>query len=133
MTSAITSSTTGRSGVSTSRSLGVNDFIQMMVTQLQNQDPLEPMKNDQLLSQMSQIGQLQSSQELQASLKSLVLQNNIGAAGNLIGKVVQGSDALGQDVLGLVTAVRVRDGVVQLELDSGQLVALEDVNTIVPV
>ena len=44
--------------------LKVEDFINMMVTQLQNQDPLEPAKNEQLLSQMSQIGQLQSQQEL---------------------------------------------------------------------
>ena len=41
--------------------LKAEDFIKMMVTQLQNQDPMEPAKNDELLAQMSQIGQLQSS------------------------------------------------------------------------
>ena len=40
--------------------LKTEDFIKMMITQLQNQDPLEPAKNEELLAQMSQIGQLQS-------------------------------------------------------------------------
>src|SRR5438477_13067402 len=55
------------------------DFIKMMITQLQNQDPMEPAKNEELLAQMSQIGQLQSSTDLQTSLKTLVMQNNIGS------------------------------------------------------
>src|SRR5262245_59397869 len=33
--------------------LKAEDFINMMVTQLQNQDPLEPAKNSELLAQMS--------------------------------------------------------------------------------
>ena len=53
----------------------------MMITQLQNQDPLEPAKNQELLAQMSQIGQLQSSTQLQDSLKGLVLQNSLGRRG----------------------------------------------------
>src|SRR5215212_2413336 len=74
------------------------DFIKMMITQLQNQDPTEPVKNEELLAQMSQIGQLESSTQLQTSLKSMVLQNNVGAAGNLIGKMVNGLDAKGAPV-----------------------------------
>src|SRR6266480_3062825 len=95
------------------------DFIKMMITQLQNQDPLQPAKNEELLAQMSQIGQLQSSTELQSSLKSLVLQNNIGAAGNLIGRMVQGLGDTGAQIKGLVNSVKVIDGNVSLELDSG--------------
>ena len=55
--------------------LKTEDFIKMMITQLQNQDPLEPAKNQELLAQMSQIGQLQSANALQDSLKGMVLQN----------------------------------------------------------
>src|SRR4051812_42152152 len=57
-----------------SMDLKAQDFIKMMVTQLQNQDPMEPAKNSELLAQMSQIGQLQSSTSLNESLKSMVLQ-----------------------------------------------------------
>jgi flagellar basal-body rod modification protein FlgD len=111
-------------------SLKAQDFIKMMVTQLQNQDPLEPAKNDQLLAQMSQIGQLQSSTQLQDSLKGLVIQNQIGAAGNLIGKNVQGMDDQNNDVHGVVNSVRVQQDSVYLELDNGKSLSLGKVTNI---
>jgi flagellar basal-body rod modification protein FlgD len=108
------------------------DFIKMMITQLQNQDPMEPAKNDQLLSQMSQISQLQSSTDLTSSLKNMVLQNNIGSAGNLIGKTVQGKDAAGEDVTGLVNSVKVDKDGVSLELDNGRTLAMANITQISP-
>ena len=108
------------------------DFIKMMLTQLQNQDPMEPAKNQELLAQMSQIGQLQSTTQLQDSLKSLVLQNNIGAAGNLIGKTVQGMDDQNKNVTGLVNSVRVQSDQVYLELDNGNSLAMSRVTSIAP-
>jgi flagellar basal-body rod modification protein FlgD len=110
--------------------LKAEDFIQMMVTQLQNQDPLEPAKNEELLAQMSQIGQLQSTTQLQSSLTSMVLQNNIGAAGNLIGKTVKGIDEQSNDVQGLVTSVKVEKNDVFLELDNGNSLSMSKVETI---
>jgi flagellar basal-body rod modification protein FlgD len=106
------------------------DFIKMMITQLQNQDPMEPAKNEQLLAQMSEIGQLESSTQLQTSLKTLVMQSNIGAAGNLIGKMVQGLDEHGAPIKGLVNSVRVQDDQVALELDTGKTLAMTNVTAI---
>src|SRR3712207_7626159 len=51
-------------------------FIKMMITQLQHQDPMQPAKNEELLAQMSQIGQLQSATSLQETLKGLVTQRS---------------------------------------------------------
>lgn len=110
--------------------LQAEDFINMMITQLQNQDPLEPAKNSELLAQMSQIGQLQTSTALQESLKGLVLQNSLGAAGNLIGKMVEGLDDNGEAMGGLVTSVRVEKDEVYLELDNGKTLKLERVTSI---
>ncbi len=114
------------------KSLKPEDFIAMMITQLQHQDPLEPAKNDQLLAQMSQIGQLQSSTDLQASLKTLVLQNNLSSAGNMIGKQVRGTDDQGAPTDGVVRSVAVRDGGVWLELESGKSLDLARVTEIAP-
>jgi len=111
--------------------LKVEDFINMMVTQLQNQDPTDPAKSDQLLSQMSQIGQLQSQQELQTSLATMVQQNSLGSAGNLIGKVIKGTDSAGGEVTGAVSSVKVIKGDVTLELDSGKQLSLSKVTDIV--
>jgi flagellar basal-body rod modification protein FlgD len=106
------------------------DFIKMMITQLQNQDPLEPAKNEELLAQMSQIGQLQSTTQLQESLKGLVLQNQIGSAGQLIGKTVEGMDDRNEKVKGIVNSVRVADEQVYLELDNGKALSLGRVTNI---
>lgn len=122
--------------------LKVEDFINMMVTQLQNQDPMEPAKNEQLLAQMSQIGQLQSQQELTAnqklltdSIQTMVLQNNIGAASNLIGKEVQGSgpnDSDGRPTLvsGTVEGVSINNGKVLLKLSTNATLALDKVTSV---
>ena len=126
------SATPPRQVKSKSLELKTEDFIKMMITQLQNQDPLEPAKNQELLAQMSQIGQLQSSTTLQESLKGMVLQNQIGAAAGLIGKTVQGLDGQDDPVTGLVNSVKIGADSVSLELDNGKTLELSRVMSIAP-
>jgi flagellar basal-body rod modification protein FlgD len=128
MVSSVNSASSSAAG--SRRQMSVDDFINMMVTQLQNQDPLEPADNNQLLTQMSQIGQLQSSQQLQTSLQSMVIQNNIASAGNMIGKEVSGFDEYGDEAEGLVTAVRVEKGQIMLELDNGKRMNIGNVTSV---
>ncbi len=110
--------------------LKTEDFIKMMITQLQNQDPMEPAKNEELLAQMSQISQLESSTQLQTTLKTLVTQNSMSSAGSMIGKTVKGKDAAGEDIDGIVGSVKVEEGEIFLELDSGKKMSLSDVTNI---
>jgi flagellar basal-body rod modification protein FlgD len=130
-TSALSSAASPGNQIQSSKfKLKTEDFIKMMITQLQNQDPMEPAKNEQLLAQMSQIGQLEASQSLQASLKSLILQNNVGAASSLIGKMVQGQDESGEKIEGLVNSIRVEGDNVMLELDNGKAMSLTRLTSI---
>ena len=134
-TGAVTSSTastasTPSKSASSRLSLKPMDFIKLMVTQLQNQDPTQPASSDQLLSQMSQIGQLQSSTDLQTTLASMVSQNQVGAAGNLIGKNVQGIDDKGGTVNGTVDSVLVQSGQVYLQLHDGSQLQMGNVTKI---
>jgi len=108
------------------------DFIKMMVTQLQNQDPLQPASNEQLLSQVSQIGQLQATTQLQSVLQGLALQTQIGSASSLIGKTVQGLDSNRNAINGVVTSVQVQNNAVSLNLDNGQSLPLAQVTGISP-
>jgi flagellar basal-body rod modification protein FlgD len=112
--------------------LKTDDFIKLMVTQLQHQDPMEPTKNQELLAQMSQIGQLQSSTTMQEMLKELSLQNQIGSSGQLIGKMVAGLDDQDEQTTGLVNSVRVQDNQVYLELDNGKTLRMDRVTAIAP-
>lgn len=113
-------------------SLTPADFVQMMVTQLQNQDPLDPTNTQDILSQISEIGQLQSSDQLQTTLTGLSLQQQIGSASSLIGKAVKGFDASNNTVNGTVTSVSVSQATnsVTLNLDSGSTLPLSNVTSI---
>jgi flagellar basal-body rod modification protein FlgD len=120
------------SAVSNTLNLNASDFMKMMIKQLQNQDPLNPTNSDALMQQMSQIGQMQSTSQLQTTLSGLATQTQIGAASNLIGKQVAGIDSSNNSVAGLVTSVQVSSSGVNLQLDSGSLVPLGNVTTITP-
>ncbi len=82
--------------------LGKDDFLRMLVTQLRNQDPLEPMKADDFSAQLAQFSSLEQlsnmNELLEASLETNLLLatsvNNTLAAG-VIGKQVK---ALGSEV-----------------------------------
>jgi flagellar basal-body rod modification protein FlgD len=113
-------------------SLKSEDFINLLITQLQNQDPLQPMKNNELLQQVSQIGTLQSQTALQTSLESMVLQNQISSASGMIGRAVAGLDDRGAQLVGIVTSVRVENKKVVLELDNGRSLDLGRVTDVGP-
>jgi flagellar basal-body rod modification protein FlgD len=130
----VSPSTTSSGGTNTLQNpnsqLNVNDFINMMVTQLQNQDPLSPESDSDLMSQMSQIGQLQTSTQLQSTLTTLGLQTSLASAGNLIGKTVQGLDSTGAPQSGVVDSVKVANNAVSLELDTGAELSMSNVTSI---
>ena len=57
--------------------LSTDQFLQIMITELQQQDPLEPVKNQDLLAQVSQIRSLEMTTQLNESFKTLLLQQQI--------------------------------------------------------
>ncbi len=115
---------------SSTQQLTSSDFIHFLITELQNQDPLNPTSSDQMLSQMSQIGQLQSSTTMVSSLQGMVQQNQVAAASALIGKQVQGTDASQNAVSGTVTSVQVNSTGVNLQLSDGSTVPMNGVTSI---
>jgi len=94
-TSAINSATaTGTSTNPTSKknALDQADFLKIFVTQLRFQDPLEPLDNYQMASQMAQFSMVQSLNGMTESIKSMessqAAANNLQAAA-LVGKKVE--------------------------------------------
>src|SRR4051812_36787471 len=122
MMSAIPPVSSGSGGGSSSGPLNAmsgGDFLNLMINQLQHQDPLNPTDSNQLLTQLSQISTLQSNTAMSTSLSNLTLQQSIGAGGNLIGKTVKGITESGDEITGTVTSVSVLDKKVYLEMDNG--------------
>ncbi len=92
--------------------LGQEDFMRLMVAQLQNQDPTKPMDNFEFLSQIAQFGTVDGIQGLQQSfsdLASLMNSNQTLQAAGLVGhKVVTQSN------LGLLEQDQTLDATVDL-------------------
>lgn len=51
--------------------LGKNDFLTMIITQLQNQDPLNPLDNSQFITQLAQFSTLEQMSNMSSQLNSL--------------------------------------------------------------
>ena len=71
--------------------LGQEDFLKLMTTQLQNQDPFAPMENAEFIGQMAQFSTVTGIAEMGLALKSISSQLNefrIATASNMLGSSV---------------------------------------------
>lgn len=99
-----TPATTGTQS-SSQTSLSQEDFLDIMIAELTNQDPLEPLDNNQFLNQLTQMQTLEATTKLTEGIESLLLGQQISSAGALIGQQVSGIAASGTAVEGLVERV----------------------------
>jgi flagellar basal-body rod modification protein FlgD len=128
---AAANSSTSSAAASSLQSLTVNDFTQMLVTELQNQDPTQPMSNTDLMNQVSQIQSIESNQQLTSTLQSVALGQSIASAGSLIGATVTGTNANGQSVTGTVNSASISNGAAILNVGSSTI-PLNNVTQISP-
>ncbi len=95
-------------------------FLKLLITQLQNQDPTNPTDSNELLQQVSSMQSLQANIELQSTLKTVSLNQQLSSAASFLGKTV----AATQDedlVSGVVDSVRVADGKALLTVDGKEV------------
>jgi len=90
-TSAASASTASTGVVSTS-SDAQDRFLKLLVTQLQNQDPLNPMDNAQITSQMAQISTVSGIDKLNQTMQSMAVSFNMGQS-------LQATSMIGHNVL----------------------------------
>lgn len=83
----IVSSSTSAQAPATS-TLTQKDFLSILLTQLQFQDPLKPMDDEQFVAQLAQFSALQINSEESAKLDTLISFNSVNQAANLLGKTV---------------------------------------------
>ncbi len=101
-------------------------FLQLLVTQLQNQDPLDPVDNSEMLAQLAQFSSLEQMNNLNESFEQLsgnMDQLNFISASGLVGRDVTGVNAEGLLVSGEVEGVHLDGSVVTLTVD-GQILSM---------
>ena len=111
--------------------LGLDTFLKLMVTQLNNQDPFEPMDNGQFLGQIAQFGTVSGLDKLNTAFADLATNLTSGQAlqaGSLVGREILAPIELGRLESGGSVRGRVNldssasDLVVRVTDTSGQLV-----------
>jgi flagellar basal-body rod modification protein FlgD len=90
--------------------LTAESFMKMLLTQLQNQDPMDPVGNDELLSQLAMMRNLQSNIELGDAIKAITSNQQLSTAATFIGKTVTGTTSDQQEVTGVADRAFLRDG-----------------------
>ena len=98
---------TGNIGAATpaaASSLGLQDFVRVLSTQLTSQDPLKPMDNQAFMAQVAQFTSLEQSQQLNERMQQLIDNQAALQAVGLIGRSVDFNGASGR-ATGTVTAL----------------------------
>ncbi|HSW06366.1 flagellar hook assembly protein FlgD [Aquabacterium sp.] len=75
--------------------IGIQDFLQILVAQLNYQDPLKPMDPQQFVSQLAQFTSLQQTQEINDKVASLLSGQGTLHSVGLLGKTVEVASASG--------------------------------------
>lgn len=135
------------SGFGTKESLGKDDFLNLLMTQLKNQDPLEPQDNSQFIAQLAQFSSLETNQTVGTSMEGLSdsmqtfmsLQTVASASAtnaastSLIGKNIRVSDTDISHTVGNAEEIKIQmdkagsSGILAVKNASGEVVAYEPV------
>ena len=111
--------------------LGVQDFLKLMVAELQNQDPLNPSDNKDMLNQLNQMRQITANDKLANSLDAILLGQTVTTASNLLGKTVTGTNQLGEKTTGTVDRIMFEEGKPKVYVGNNAL-QLDTITEIVP-
>lgn len=121
-------STTSTTSTQTESTLDRDAFLKLLITQLQNQDPMNPMENTEYISQLAQFTSLEQMQSVNTNLESLlsIVDSNLGSllsnqsaysALNLIGREVKYTDSESKETLtGTVDSIKFENGIPILKI-----------------
>ena len=102
--------------------LNYESFLKLLVAQLKNQDPTEPMDATQQMAQLATFSQVEQTIKTNKNLESMLQRASLNEASAVIGKTVTSADG---EVTGVVTEVQLfSDGIVAT-LASGEKIVIE--------
>lgn len=120
----------------TDNALGKDAFLKILVTQMKNQNPLEPLKDTEFIGQMAQFSSLEQLTNLNTSMNQFIgTQSNTSLTdhADLIGNTVyweQTVDGKLESGEGTVKALSLKNGELQVELENDVKVPLGSINRI---
>ncbi|MFZ1110682.1 MAG: flagellar hook assembly protein FlgD [Rhodomicrobium sp.] len=118
-TTGATNTTSGTT--STNNTLDYNNFLQLLVAQLQNQDPTNPSDPTQFVSQLASFSAVEQQVNTNSKLDSMLAQMTLTEAAAFIGRTVTSADG---SISGQIASVQVASGGLTANLADGQTLAL---------
>ena len=115
-----TSSTTSTS----SNSVDYNTFLQLLIAEMKNQDPTNPMDTSQYMSQFAQLSSVEQAMQTNTKLDSLLSSQSLSQAEGLIGKTVSFTDSTGATFSGKVASISINTNGAIATLQDGTKVAV---------
>ncbi|WP_275788903.1 flagellar hook assembly protein FlgD [Pararhizobium gei] len=114
----IPSATATESGTDkASADLNYDSFLKLLVAQMKNQDPTEPMDSTQQIAQLATFSQVEQTIKTNTNLESLLQRTSLSEANAVIGKTVTSADG---KTTGVVKEVKLySDGIIAV-LDTGK-------------
>ena len=85
------------------------EFLNLLVTQLQNQDPLEPVKQEEFISQLTEISTLEAVESMNVNFEELLKVQELSQVAGLAGKEVRFLNE-GQVQTGLIKEISLLGG-----------------------
>lgn len=113
------------------QTLGQDEFLKLLVTQLTQQDPMSPKSDSEFISQMASFSSLEQSKLMLADISAMRVDQELLQANSLLGRMVTLRAGSSEETTGLVTAVHVEAGTPKVEVD-GVRYDLNDISVIVP-
>ena len=100
-----------KNGRKIKNTLGKDDFLKLLIVQLENQDPTKPMEDKAFIAQMAQFSSLEQMTEMNKTLSNMIVNNKVNNAYSLLGKWVEVLDKKTNRLeQGLVTGVSFKKG-----------------------
>jgi flagellar basal-body rod modification protein FlgD len=90
--------------------LGENDFLKLLVAQLQYQDPMSPTDNNEFMQEQAQFSTVEGINNLQTTMTAMQGQQQLASSVALIGKQVSYLNSDGTTDSGVVSSVSSADG-----------------------
>ncbi|WP_230533134.1 flagellar hook assembly protein FlgD [Microvirga roseola] len=89
---------------SSTPTLGYDNFLKLLLTQMKNQDPTDPMKSTEYMAQLATFSQVEQTMKTNTKLDSLLAASTLTQADGVIGRTLTSADGT---ISGQVTSVRI--------------------------
>ena len=118
------SSATSSTKTTSTSTVDYNTFLQLLVAEMKNQDPTNPMDTAQYMSQFAQLSTVEQAMQTNAKLDALLSSQSLSQADGLIGKTVSFTDSTGASFSGKVVSISINSDGSIATLENGTKVAV---------